>query len=105
MVLAFWLHAGAPRVHAEALTRQAGIESGFRPCVENSMGHFLYGWVATRRQALARFAGTAGCPSLQAQLRSAQHELEQPPYSAFWAVPPARALAVLRRCYGKGRCR
>ena len=89
--------------HAEAMIRQADIESRLEPCVAVQSGHWLYGWVGARRRALAAYAGTNGCPPLVTQLEFADHELRTD-YASFWEAPPHSAFAVLRRCFGRGRC-
>lgn len=90
---------------AEAMVRQAYIESNLQPCVRSSMGSWLYGWVGVRRQALAAYAGTGGCPSLETQLSFADQELRnEPAFGAFWRASSQSAFAVLRRCFGRGQC-
>lgn len=103
-MLAFWLSVGAQPHQAQALTEQARLESGFHQCVSNRSGAWLYGWVGARRRELAEYAGTSGCPPLEAQLRFARAELSRAPYSGFWREPPARCLRALRACFGRGMC-
>lgn len=99
----FLTHNYSP-VQADAIIRQANIESRLQPCVRSSMGSWLFGWVGKRRQALARYAGTAGCPGLEMQLAFVDLELRREPYRAFWSAPPQTCFAALRRCFGHGRC-
>lgn len=90
---------------AQAMVRQADMESGLQPCTRSKTGSWLYAWTGSRRQALAAYAGTGGCPGLEVQLAFADRELRgEPGYAAFWRAPPQHALAVLRRCFGRGRC-
>ena len=91
--------------HAEAMIRQAYLESRLQPCVRSVSGSWLFGWVGSRRQALARYAGTAGCPSLEAQLTFADWDLRrEPAYGGFWRASAQTCFTVLRRCFGRGRC-
>lgn len=100
----FMAHNYSP-VHAEAMIRQAYLESNLQPCVRSETGSWLFGWVGTRRHALAAYAGTSGCPSLEAQLTFADMELRrEPSFASFWRAPPHNAFAVLRRCFGRGQC-
>jgi hypothetical protein len=104
MLTWFMAHHYSP-VQAEAMIRQASIESNLQPCVRSATGSWLYGWVGTRRRALAAYAGTGGCPALQTQLAFADRELHgQPAFAAFWQASPQNAFAVLRRCFGRGQC-
>src|SRR5437764_4335633 len=80
----FLTHSYSPS-QAEAMIRQAYIESNLQPCVRSSSGSWLYGWVGARRQALAAYAGTGGCPGLETQLAFADLELHrEPAFGAFW---------------------
>ena len=100
----FLAHNYSP-VHADAMIQQANIESRLEPCVRSRLGSWLYGWTGSRRQALAAYAGTPNCPSLQAQLTFADRELRtNGAYAPFWRASSATAFAVLRRCFGHGRC-
>ena len=100
----FVAHHYSP-AQAEAMVRQAYIESNLQPCVRSSTGSWLYGWVGTRRHALASYARTPGCPGLETQLAFADWELRsQPAFASFWRAPPQAAFAVLRRCFGRGQC-
>jgi hypothetical protein len=103
MMLSWFLAHNYPISHAEAMIRQADIESHFQPCVHNRSGSWLYGWVGTRRLALAAYARTPNCPPLETQLAFADKELHAD-YAAFWRASPDRAFAVLRRCFGRGQC-
>jgi hypothetical protein len=104
MLTWFMAHHYSP-VQAEAMIRQASIESNLQPCVRSSSGSWLYGWVGTRRRALAAYAGTGGCPTLEAQLGFADRELRgQPAFAGFWRAPPQATFAVLRQCFGRGQC-
>lgn len=85
------------------MIQQANIESRLEPCVRARSGSWLYGWVGSRRKALAAYAGTSGCPSLETQLIFADHELRTE-YTSFWEAPPQRAFHVLRQCFGRGLC-
>jgi len=87
------------------MVQQANIESRLQPCVRAFSGSWLYGWVGSRRRALAAYAGTSGCPALSAQLAFADRELRsEPAYAVFWRAAPQNTFAVLRRCFGHGRC-
>ena len=91
--------------HAEAMIQQAKIESGLEPCVRSRTGSWLYGWTGSRRHALAAYAGTRTCPGLETQLAFADHELRsEPAYGPFWRASAENTLAVLRQCFGRGRC-
>ena len=104
MVSWFIAHHYSP-VQAEAMVRQAYIESNLQPCVRSSTGSWLYGWVGTRRQALAAYARTASCPRLETQLAFADAELRgEPAFGAFWRASSQNAFSVLRRCFGRGQC-
>jgi hypothetical protein len=103
MMLSWFLAHNYPLSHAEAMLRQADIESHFQPCISSRTGSWLYGWVGARRLALAAYAGTPKCPSLQAQLAFADKELHGD-FASFWRAPPQRAFTVLRQCFGRGRC-
>ena len=103
MLTWFMAHHYSP-VQAEAMIRQASIESNLQPCVRSSTGSWLYGWVGTRRRALAAYAGTGGCPGLEAQLTFADRELRSQPFAKFWGAPPYATFAVLRQCFGRGQC-
>src|SRR3954452_25385284 len=84
MLTWFLAHNYSPP-QAEAMIRQAYIESNLQPCVRFSMGSWLYGWVGARRQALAAYADACGCPSLETQLAFADLELRRErPFGAFW---------------------
>jgi hypothetical protein len=98
----FMAHNYSP-AHAQAMIQQANIESRLEPCVRARSGSWLYGWVGSRRKALAAYAGTSGCPSLETQLIFADHELRTE-YTSFWEAPPQRAFHVLRQCFGRGLC-
>ena len=101
-----WLltHNYSP-INAEAMIQQANMESGLEPCSRSRRGSWLYAWTGSRRHALARYAGTSACPALATQLAFADHELRsEPAYAPFWHAPPQNTLAVLRRCFGRGRC-
>jgi len=101
-----WLlvHNYSPH-QADAMVRQADIESGLQPCVRSHTGSWLFAWTGSRRVALARYAGTPGCPGLETQLAFADHELRsEPAYAGFWGASSDRAFPVLRRCFGRGRC-
>jgi hypothetical protein len=90
---------------AEAMVRQAHMESGLQPCIRSRTGSWLYAWTGSRRLALAEYAGTAGCPALEAQLAFADRELRgEPAYAAFWRASSHNAFPVLRQCFGRGRC-
>ena len=103
VMLSWFLTHHYPPSHAEAMIRQADIESRLQPCVRSRTGSWLYGWVGTRRHALAAYAGTANCPSLETQLAFADKELHGD-FASFWHAPPQRAFTVLRECFGRGRC-
>lgn len=103
LMLSWFLAHNYPPSHAEAMIRQADIESRLEPCVRSRTGSWLYGWVGSRRTALAAYAGTAGCPSVEAQLAFADRELRTD-YASFWDASPRTAFTVLRRCFGHGRC-
>lgn len=103
MLTWFMAHHYSP-VQAEAMIRQASIESNLQPCVRSETGSWLYGWVGTRRHALAAYAGTGGCPGLEAQLAFADRELRSRPFAKFWNAPPHICFAVLRQCFGRGQC-
>lgn len=90
---------------AEAMIQQAKIESGLAPCARSRTGSWLYGWTGSRRHALAVYARTSACPGLEAQLAFADRELRSvPAYAPFWRAPAGDCFAVLRRCFGRGRC-
>jgi hypothetical protein len=90
---------------ANAMIQQANIESGLQPCIRSRSGSWLFAWTGRRRVALARYAGTAGCPGLETQLAFADYELRgQPTYAGFWRASSENAFPVLRRCFGRGRC-
>jgi hypothetical protein len=100
----FLAHNYSP-AHAQAMIRQAQIESNLQPCVRSRTGSWLYGWVGARRHALAAYAGTSGCPSLEKQLTFADLELRgEPAYQGFWHASAGTCFTVLRRCFGHGRC-
>ena len=100
----FLAHNYSP-AQAQAMIQQAYIESNLQPCVRSYTGSWLYGWVGARRQALAAYAGTGGCPSLETQLAFADQELRgEPAFSGFWRASAQNAFSVLRRCFGYGRC-
>ena len=87
------------------MIRQADIESGLQPCVRSRTGSWLFAWTGSRRRALARYAGTEGCPGLEVQLAFADQELRrEPSYAVFWRAAPRDAFPVLRQCFGRGRC-
>ena len=104
-MMSWFLAHHYPPSHADAMIRQANLESRLQPCVRSRTGAWLYGWVGNRRRALAAYAGTSGCPSLQAQLAFADRELRSSNFAAFWRAPPASAFTELRRCFGRGECR
>jgi hypothetical protein len=89
---------------ADAMIRQASIESHLQPCVRSYTGSWLYGWTGHRRQALAAYARTGSCPNVETQLAFADWELRNEPFSAFWHAPPQSTFAVLRQCFGRGQC-
>jgi|ERR1051325_990716 hypothetical protein len=100
----FLAHNYSP-AQAQAMIQQAYIESNLQPCVRSYSGSWLYGWVGVRRQALAAYAGTGGCPSLETQLTFADMELRnEPSFASFWRASAQNAFSVLRRCFGYGRC-
>jgi hypothetical protein len=100
----FMTHHYSP-VQAQAMIQQAYMESNLQPCVRSSTGSWLYGWVGTRRRALAAYAKTANCPGLEAQLAFADAELRgEPAFAVFWRASSQNAFAVLRRCFGRGQC-
>ena len=103
LMLSWFLAHNYPPSHAEAMIRQAALESNFQPCVRSRTGSWLYGWVGSRRHALAAYAGTARCPSVETQLAFADAELRTQ-YTSFWSAPPGAAFSVLRRCFGRGQC-
>lgn len=103
-MMSWFLAHHYPPSHAQAMLHQADIESHFQPCVRSHTGSWLYGWVGSRRQALAAYAGTAACPSVQTQLAFADTELRSGEFTSFWRAAPERAFAVLRQCFGRGRC-
>jgi hypothetical protein len=103
LMLSWFLAHNYPMTHAEAMIRQAELESNLQPCIRSRSGSWLYGWVGTRRHALAAYAGTAQCPPLETQLAFADEELHSE-YSQFWNASPRNAFAVLRQCFGRGRC-
>lgn len=105
LMMSWFLAHHYPPSHADAMIRQADLESHLQPCVRSRTGAWLYGWVGTRRQALAAYAGTAGCPSVQAQLAFADRELHSTSFDSFWRARPDSAFVVLRRCFGRGQCR
>src|SRR5579872_1088376 len=104
VMLSWFLTHHYPPSHAEAMIQQANIESRLQPCVRSRTGSWLYGWVGARRQALSAYAGTSGCPSVEAQLSFADKELHTSSFSSFWRAPPDRAFSVLRQCFGRGLC-
>ena len=104
LMMSWFLAHHYPPSHAEAMIRQADIESRFQPCVQSRTGSWLYGWVGTRRRALAAYAGASGCPSVQTQLAFADKELRTGSFSSFWRAAPGHAFHVLRRCFGRGQC-
>src|SRR5260370_27105743 len=105
LMLSWFLSHHYSPVQAEAMVRQAYIESNLQPCVRSSTGSWLYGWVGTRRHALAAYAGTGGCPGLETQLAFADRELRDiPAFAVFWRASSQNAFAVLRRCFGRRQC-
>jgi hypothetical protein len=105
LMLSWFMSHNYSPVQAEAMIRQASIESNLQPCVRSSTGSWLYGWVGTRRKALAAYAGTANCPRLETQLAFADLELRrEPAFGVFWRASSQNAFAVLRRCFGRGQC-
>ena len=104
LMMSWFLAHHYPPSHAEAMIRQANIESRFQPCVRSRTGSWLYGWVGARRQALAAYAGSSACPSVQTQLAFADKELRSGDFASFWRASPERAFAVLRQCFGRGQC-
>jgi hypothetical protein len=104
-MLSWFLSHNYSTSHAEAMIEQAYLESRFQPCVQSQSGSWLYGWVGTRRRALAKYAGTSSCPPLEAQLAFADHELRTgDPYKPFWRASSRDAFTVLRKCFGRGQC-
>jgi hypothetical protein len=103
LMLSWFLAHNYPPAHAEAMIRQAELESSLQPCVRSRSGSWLYGWVGTRRHALAAYARTTQCPPIEMQLAFADEELRTE-YSGFWSATPRNAFAVLRQCFGRGRC-
>jgi len=104
-MLSWFLAHNYSSAHAQAMIQQANIESGRKPCVRSRTGSWLYGWTGNRRHALAAYAGTSGCPGLETQLAFADHELRSASaYAAFWRASTPNTLAVLRQCFGRGRC-
>jgi hypothetical protein len=100
----FLAHNYSP-LHAAAMIEQANMESGLKPCVRARTGSWLYGWTGSRRHALAAYAGTSTCPGLETQLAFADHELRsEPAYAPFWRASAQNSFAVLRQCFGRGRC-
>jgi len=100
----FLAHNYSP-AQADALIKQADIESRLQPCVRSATGSWLYGWTGHRRLALATYAGSSSCPRLEVQLAFADRELRgEPAYRDFLRAPPQTCFAVLRRCFGHGRC-
>jgi hypothetical protein len=92
-------------IRAQAMIEQANMESGLEPCIRSRTGSWLYGWTGSRKHALALYAGTSACPALATQLAFADLELRsQPLYAPFWHASGDNTLAVLRRCFGRGRC-
>jgi hypothetical protein len=104
-MLSWFLAHNYSLAHAEAMIHQAKIESGLAPCVRSRTGSWLYGWTGSRRHALAAYAGTSACPSLEVQLTFADRELRSvPAFAPFWRAPAASCFTVLRQCFGRGRC-
>jgi hypothetical protein len=104
-IMSFFLAHGYQPYQAEALVRQAWVESRFEHCIiSRSRSAYLFQWVGSRKAALHHFSGSSGCPSLTDQLRFADHELQSAPYSRFWQQSPATVFGFLRRCFGAGRC-
>ena len=105
LILSFYLHAGYQDFQAEAMVRQAFIESRFQHCVIAGSGsEGLYQWAGSRRRQLHEFGGT-GCVPLEKQLAFANYELRgQARYRSFWRASRDTAFAVLRACFGRGRC-
>jgi hypothetical protein len=98
----FLAHNYSPS-QAQAMIHQANIESRLQPCVRAHTGSWLYGWVGSRRKALAAYAGTTSCPPLRTQLEFADYELRTE-YTSFWDASPRNAFHVLRKCFGRGLC-
>ncbi|HZT89054.1 MAG TPA: hypothetical protein VFA12_13860 [Stellaceae bacterium] len=99
--------AGYQDFQIEALAEHARIESGFHPCAAGAGGmRYTFQWGGTRLRHLHEFAGTQGCPKLDAQLAFADHELKnEDRYACFWhATSGPAALAALRRGFGRGSC-
>lgn len=103
-VLSWFIAAGFDAAHAQALSRLAWDETRFEYCAASPYGdHGLYQWRGQRWSALQRFAGTAGCPKLETQLRFARHELNTT-FAEFSLVPGHRAYQFLKSCFAQGRC-
>lgn len=103
LMLSWFLAHNYSPIHAQAMIKQAELESNLQPCVRSRTGAWLYGWVGSRRLKLAAYAGTNGCPPLEKQLAFADRELRTE-YTQFWAAHPSKCFAVLRRCFGRGQC-
>ena len=100
----FLAHNYSP-YQADAMVRQADMESALQPCSRSRSGSWLFAWTGSRRLALARYAGTGACPGLEVQLAFADRDLRgEPAYAGFWRASSEKAFPVLRRCFGRGRC-
>lgn len=102
----FSYHPIYDTAHRAAIMQQMWTESRFEPCAINkrSGSSYLHQWVGSRKSALHRFAGTAGCPSVEAQMDWMHYELlHNDRYKAFFAAPAGKAFNVLRQRYGYGR--
>lgn len=106
LILSFFLAHGYQPFQAEALSRNAWIETRWQFCQISKSGRWLMQWAGQRRHDLAAYAGTTGCPPLQMQLEFADIELKTiPAFACFWdAVDERSALAALRRGFEHGHC-
>ena len=105
LMLSWFIAHNYQHFQAEALIRDAWIESRLTPCViARSGSEGLFQWVASRRRKLHQFGGP-GCVPIEAQLAFADHELRtESRYRQFWRAGPARVFGVLRACFERGRC-
>jgi hypothetical protein len=104
-MLAFFATAGYDQDHAQAMMRQARIESGFNYCAIAPWGSDgLFQWNGVRRRKLHALYGP-GCVPLQQQLEFADQEMRSGLYECFWRASGPTAFKELRRTFGYGgRC-
>ncbi len=103
LMLSWLLSHNYAGYQAEAIIRNAWIESRLQPCiVARSGSSYLFQYVGSRKRKLQQMSG-GGCPSVEAQLAFLDRELHSAAYSRFLTAPPHLAFAVFRRCYEHGR--